>query len=413
MWAVNVPASSRLCTGLLLLAAAACTSPANPAATDEAKTSPADPPPASHPGSQPGSQPGSGPASASSLPSDHSTSSVAVDLESLFRMPDVRGGTVMTVGPERLGKRDLEQALRTLQLELGAAGAPENLTRFEVLRAAVDRMAETARRKLLAEELDVKLDQTQVKAWLSDLEARMKANPSFKVFLLRAGKDADARRRDAEQTILWRQVQDRVVKQVLEESEALARAYYDKNKAQFTEREGVETWRILIKAPRGMVQRDRDVAKARAQKLYERVKKSPDTFAHVAEQFSDGGKGPHGGFIGWLARGTLNKTLEDQIYNAKPNTILPVYDAPIGYYIYKVGRRRSERVKPFDSVKEEILRKVYPAKVAKRVDAHMKRLRDKYPAEPAIPELAALQKKEQARIDAVKAKLEAQQRRPR
>ena len=378
----------------VVLAAVAC--------AKEAET-----PPAAPPAEQAAaSQPASGPASASSLPADHSTSSAAVDLGTLFKMPQV-GDVVLTVGTERVKKGELEQALRALQVEVDAAGAPGDLSRFEVLRSAVDRLAERARRRLLADELGVQLDDARVKAWLHDLELRMEANPSFKVFLMRAGKDADARKQDAENTVLWQQVQDQVLQQVLKESESLARTYYDKNQAQFTEREGVEAWRILIKAPRSMVQRDRDIAKSRAEKVYATAVKAPANFENLARHHSEGGKGPHGGFIGWVPRGALSPDLEKQLFAAKPNTILPMVEVPIGYYIYKAGRKRNERIVPFDAVKEDILRKVFPARVSKKVEEHMKRLEDRFPAESEIPELAMLQKKEQARIEAVKAKLQA------
>ena len=333
-----------------------------------------------------------------------------MDLEALFKMPKVDGEFAVTVGSEKIPKAALEEVLRALQIEVGAAGAPDNLSRYEVLRSAVDRLAERARRKLLARELKVKLDRNQVDLWIKDLEARMAKNPSFKVFLLRAGKDAAARKKDAERAVLWTQVQDAVFDQVLDESEPLARDYYDRNKAQYTERAGVETWRILLKAPRGMVQRDRDIVRTRAEKIHARAVAKPASFESLARDNSDGGKGPHGGFIGWVAKGSLVKAIEDQIFAAKPNTILPLYEAPVGFYIYKVGRSRKERVKPFESVKEDILRKVFSAKVVKQVSAHMKRLQDKYPTEAAIPELAALQKKEQARIDAIRARIEAMEK---
>ncbi|MEO1339200.1 MAG: peptidylprolyl isomerase, partial [Myxococcota bacterium] len=311
-------------------------------------------------------------------------------LETLFKVPEVDGDTVMTVGTAKVTKADLESALRGLQVEVTAAGVPDNLSRYEVLQSAADRVNEVALRSLLATELKVKVDPKEVDAWVKDLELRMEENPSFKAFLLRAGKDKKARRIDGERAIQWKRIQDTVFDQVLEESEDLARSHYDKNRPQYIEREGVETWRIVMKAPRGMVQRDRDAAESRAKKIHERAVKDPSSFEILAQMHSQGGKGRHGGFIGWVPRNTLNKDLEEMIYSAKPGTILPLQEAPTGYTIYKVGRHRDERVKPFDSVKGDILRKVFPARINKKVAAHLERLRAKYPAETNIPELAVL-----------------------
>ena len=352
------------------------------------------------------SQPSSGPASASSLPADHSTSSAAVGLGELFKMPEVSDDVVLTVGEHKVLKPELEEVLRTLQIQISAAGATKDLSRYEVLKTAVGRLAEMARRRLLAEEFKVKLDEAQVKLWIADIEARMKNSPSFRAFLLRAGKDEATRRKDAEQTVLWRQVQDEVLKRVMKDSESLAREYYDKNKNQFVEREGVEAWRIFMKAPRGMIQRDRDIIKDRAETAFAAAKKNPERFEDLARTYSDGGKGPHGGFIGWVPKGALPKVLEKAVFSAKPGTILPLHEAPVGYYIYKVGRHRKEETKSFDSVKEDIFRRAFPARVAKKVEEHMKRLKDRYPAKPAIPELAQLEQAQQARSDAAKARMQ-------
>ncbi len=336
------------------------------------------------------SQPG-GPSSASSMPADHSTSTAAIDLGGLFKMPDIDGEVAISVGDVKIGKAEFEQAIRTLQIEMKAAGIPRGFNRYEVLRTATDRLSETARRRLLAQELKLEVDKAKVKAWLQDLEMRLEANPSFKAFVLQAGRDEKARARDAERAVLWRQVQEEILKQVLDESEGLAREYYDKNQKQFTELGGVEAWRIFLKAPRGLVQRDRDIAKARAERLHAEAKKSPKKFDQLASMHSDGGKGPHGGFIGWVPKGTLEPKLEKALYAAKPNTILPLYEAPIGFYIYKAGRTRKQRVKKFEEVKGEILRKVYPARVTARVDKHMNELKARHPVKEYIPELAAFE----------------------
>ena len=346
-----------------------------------------------------GSQPG-GPGSRASLPAGHTTSTVAVDLEAMFRLPDVEDDVVLTIGAHRRTKKDLEQTLRTMQIELTAVGIPGDLTREEVLLSAFERMAKSTRRRLLADELKVKVDEKDVKAWLHDLELRLDANEKFRVFLLRAGKDAESRRQDAIAAVSWRAVQDRLFKKVLVDNESVARAYYDKNRKQFTDHAGIATWRIFIRAPRGMVQRDRDIARSRAEKVHEQAVKQPERFEDLAINHSAGGKGPHGGFIGWTARGTLPKDIEDQIFAAKPNSILPLYEAPEGFYIYKIGKARKESVRKFDTVKADILRRMYPARVKARIKEELDRLKEKYPIKIHIAEVESLR---QARVDKIEA----------
>ncbi len=391
---------------------ACSTDPAAPADRQES-ASPADAPPdapagsqpASAPGSQPGSQPG-GPASAASLPAGHSTSTVAIDLDELFRMPDVSDDVVVSVGDRKFTAGDLEGSLRTLQVQMRAVGIPSNITRYEVLSGAVYQLADRARREQLAKELKVKLDRRRVNAWLADLEARMEAKPAFKAFLLQAGKDAKTRQQDAEAAILWQQVQEKILDRIMDDSEAVARDYYDRNPQQFTDHAGVQTWRIFIPAPRGMVQRDRDIARTRAERVHAQAVENPDNFEELARQYSRGGKGPHGGYIGWVARNTLPEATEDLVFAAKPNTVLPLQEAPIGFYIYKVGRTRKESKQPFDSVKKDILQKVFPARLNKRVEEYMTAQRARHPVETAIPELERLEAEKAAGLEATRVKRE-------
>lgn len=371
-------------TLMLAATAAACAEPSEPAAAAAdatvAKTAEA----ATDEG------PGSGPASASSKPADHpQTASTAAALRELFRMPELEGGVVAKVGEQAVQEEDLEHELRQMQIQLSATGLPPGLTREKVLGGAVERLVDRAMLAELAKTLDAKPDPRFAKQWLEDLEKRMEAQPSFKVFLLRAGKDEAQRKKDAQHAALRQAVVDKVRVQVKSETEDEAKKYYDSHQADFTERGGTQVWRIFVKAPRGMVQRDRDVARGRAEGLLEKTKKDPGNFENVAISHSEGGKASTGGFVGWVVKGTLAPDLEAQIFDAKPGTILPLWEDASGFYVYKVGKTRKTRVKPFDEVADEILSKVYRKTITEKIEAELDRLEEQTKIEILVPELGA------------------------
>lgn len=343
-------------------------------------------------------EPGSQPGSAASMPDDHSTSSTAVRLQDLFKMPE-SPDVVAKVNDRPVVRDELEGVLRQTQIQLNATGSPVKLTRFRILDGAVEQLVDLKLRHELAEELGVKGDPAYAKAWLEDLEARMRADKSFGAFLLRAGKDADARKRDAGEAALMAAIVDKLREEAKEELLAEAKKYYERNEKQYFMHEGVQAWRLFVKAPRGMVQRDRDIAKTRAEDLHAKATKTrkAEDFENLVKSHSEGGKASSGGYIGYVAKGTFNENLEKQIYAAKPNTVLPLYEDAHGYYIYFIGEHRDARQKPFDEVKEEILSKVYRTIIDREMNQRLEVLRKKQKVEIFIPELVELRKQQQAK----------------
>jgi parvulin-like peptidyl-prolyl isomerase len=225
----------------------------------------------------------------------------------------------------------------------------------------------------------------------------MANDKSFAAFLLRAGKDHEQRKIDAQEKALDIAIVTKIREQVRGELETEAKAYYDKNKKQYLELEGREVWRLFVKAPKGMVQRDRDIARAKVEGLYRQAKAKPksESFENLVKSSSEGGKAKEGGFMGWVAKGTFAKDLEDQIYAAKPNTLLPIYEDAHGYYIYFVGRHRAERQAKFEEVRELILDQVFHAMIEKEITKRIEDIRKDAKVEILVPELIELRKQNQ------------------
>jgi parvulin-like peptidyl-prolyl isomerase len=311
---------------------------------------------------------------------------------------------VATVDGRPIDKAQLEQVLRQTQIQLNATRPDVPITRFKVLDGAVHQLVERALMHELADKLGAKPDPEYAKAWLADLEGRMAADESFAAFLLRAGKDPEARKRDAEEEAIDHAIVETIRQQVRSELDSEAKAYYDRNKKQYLEYEGREVWRLFVKAPRGMVQRDRDIARTRVEGLLAQAKKlkKADDFENLVKSNSEGGKGREGGYIGWVARKTFAKELEDQIYAAKVNTILPIYEDAHGYYIYWVGKHRPERQVPFEEVREQILDQVFRTMIDKEMDKRLEGIRKQAKVEIHIPELIELKKQNQTPTSAPK-----------
>jgi parvulin-like peptidyl-prolyl isomerase len=339
------------------------------------------------------SPPASQPGSAASIPAGHDTSSTAISLESLFEMPKTPGEVVARVNEAEITRKDLENRLRQTQVQLRATGLPQGLTRYDVLDGALDDLIDNELDRVLAKQLDAKADPKQVAIFLEELNARMEKNPAFKAFLLRAGKDEAQRKKDAEEAVLRRAIVDKLKVKVEKELETAAKEYYEKHKRDYTLKAGVQVWRIVIKAPRGLMQQERDAARARAEEIHKKAKKDPKNFENLAKTHSEGGKGRQGGFIGFVAKGQYNENLEKVIYSGKPGQVLPLYEDAQGFQIIKTGQRREGRVIPFEEKKAEITNNVFGTVMRTRIAKERAELRKSQKVEILIPEHAELEKK--------------------
>lgn len=333
------------------------------------------------------------PASASSMPADHDTSSVAVGLESLFKMPALQGDVVAKVNDHVIERAALENRLRNTQVTLLTNGVPAGLNRYDVLDGALDDLIDDKLEMILAEKLGVEVDPRDVEQFLAELDARMASNPAFKTFLLRAGKDEKQRRIDAVEAARRRGIVAKIRVEAEKDVEAAAREYYAKHERDYTERGGVATWRIVIKAPRGMEQRSRDAARARAERIQKDAKKDPDNFENLARTHSEGGKRNEGGFIGFVGEKQFNEKFTKHIYAGKPGEVLPLFEDARGFQILKVGQRRETRVIPYEEKRDEIVESVFGTVIRQEIRKRLDALRAEQKIEILVPEYHELAKK--------------------
>lgn len=320
------------------------------------------------------------------MPADHTTSTTPVSLEDLFKMPETPK-VVLKVGTSEIKRETLENKLRQMQLQLSAAGIPPGTTRHEVLKGAVDQLVEYEFTMLMAKELGAKVDKKAVDAWVKDLEDRMEAEPAFKALLLRAGNTREQREMDARFMVTAEAVTQKLLERLRTKTSTTLRAYYDSHQKDFTVNEGTEMWRIHLKAPMGMAQKDRDTSRLRAQDILKKAQKNPKDFENLARHHSEGGNASTGGYLGYVGRGTFAPDLEAQLFSAKPNTVLPLYEDPSGFYIYKVGKSRPQSVKKYEEVEPQIFEIFVRGFLHKEVEKERKRIQAATPIQVFVPEL--------------------------
>ena len=187
------------------------------------------------------------------------------------------------------------------------------------------------------------------------------------------------------------QVREHLMQIAQTETATSVQAYYEKNKRDYIERAGIQTWRIFIKAPQNLPDRDREASRLKAESIHKKATAKKQDFENLARLYSEGGKAAQGGFIGWISPGTFAEKLDKQLQEAQQNSILPLYDDASGFYIYKTGKKRAERTKKLAEVKDIIVRKMFRRVVEKKLNDKLRQLRNSIDVEILIPELAQKQ----------------------
>jgi peptidyl-prolyl cis-trans isomerase D len=131
--------------------------------------------------------------------------------------------------------------------------------------------------------------------------------------------------------------------------------YYEANSARYVVKEQRKASHILINAAPTASEADKKAAKAKADGLYEQVKKDPKSFADLAKKNSqDPGSGAAGGDLGFFGRGAMVKPFDEAVFNAKKGDLIPPVLSDFGYHVILVTDIRPQTGKSLADVTPEI-----------------------------------------------------------
>jgi peptidyl-prolyl cis-trans isomerase SurA len=152
--------------------------------------------------------------------------------------------------------------------------------------------------------------------------------------------------------------------------------YYAEHKDEFVRKEGVRLAEILI-SKEGMTDEQIVEAEKEARDVHERVQRG-EPFAEMARRFSDSEVSKEaGGDIGIWRRGSLQKELEDKVFDKNPGFITDLIPTPRGWLILKVVDRYHEGLAELPEVEDEIRSKLMGPRYAPAIREYLTDLREK------------------------------------
>ena len=145
------------------------------------------------------------------------------------------------------------------------------------------------------------------------------------------------------------------VSKTLQVSDADLKTYYEQNQQKLSSKEERRASHILINAPKGAPEAEREAAKAKAGELLAQARKAPDRFADLARKHSqDTGSASQGGDLSFFARGAMVKPFEDAVFGLSKGQISDLVETEFGYHIIRVTDIKAPRQRSFEEMKDEL-----------------------------------------------------------
>jgi peptidyl-prolyl cis-trans isomerase SurA len=253
---------------------------------------------------------------------------------------------VAVVNDDIITLSDLQREL----LKRNEGGLPERL----VLEDMINRKLQmTAAKRAGMDVTDKELAEA-----VADIMNRNKLDAKqFEAALAKEGLTLEQYRAELREQMTLSRVFNKYVRSGLAVDEKEVRAYYDRNLKEFSLPEEVRVRHLFLKLPEKSTTAQATALRERAETLYRRVSAGSD-FVQLIREHSDGPTARQDGDLGFLQRGHAIPEIEEAARTLKPGQFAGPIQTADGFHIIRVEEIRTP-VKPFEQVKEEIMRSLY------------------------------------------------------
>lgn len=285
---------------------------------------------------------------------------------------------VAKVNADIITRTDLNRARHEMEANLKQRGAtPQQIAEAvaqgekDILRDRIDNLLLIQRGK----DLNVNVD-SEVTKYLGDLQRDNKiADPEkFQTWIREAtGMTYEDFKQEVKNGILTQRVIGQEVYSKVNIPKADVEAYYEKNKAQFVRKERVFLREILI-LTQGKDTAGLAAAEKKAKDLVVRARKG-ERFTDLVRDNSDAMTAKTGGALDPFEKGTLNRALEDMIWDKPKGTVTDPYRVEAGWLILRVDDHQKEGQADLADVESEIRERLGATVMQPKVRVYLTELR--------------------------------------
>lgn len=149
-------------------------------------------------------------------------------------------------------------------------------------------------------------------------------------------------------------------------SDAELQAAYEQNKKQYSVDEQRRASHILLTVKKEASSEEQKQVRTKAEALLAELRKKPESFAALAKANSqDPGSAERGGDLDFFGKGAMVKPFEEAANKLKVGEISELVQTDFGFHIIQLTAIKAGGVKPFDEVKGQIAAELKKQKAAK------------------------------------------------
>jgi len=260
--------------------------------------------------------------------------------------------------------------LSDLQREAVLKKSDVKLDEKKVLEDMIDRKIQmTAAKRTGMDVSDKELDEAVV-----DIKKRNNLDAKqFDAALAKEGLTLEQYKSELREQMTLSRMVNKFVRAGIAIDEAEARAYYDRNNKAYSLPEEIRVRQIFLTLPDNASPAKSATVKAAAQAVYERAVKGED-FKRLVREVSQSVTAKQEGDLGFMKREHALPEIEEIARTMKPGDISKPFLCAGGYNIIKMEEIRTP-VRPYEKVKDEIMRTLYDQKVENTYRSWLQTLR--------------------------------------
>jgi peptidyl-prolyl cis-trans isomerase SurA len=275
--------------------------------------------------------------------------------------------------------------------ELRRAGALEGKEREEArgkaLHRALDQLVAEKLLQKQAKALGLEVTELQVDAAVEDVKTRNHFDDqALDRALSEQGLDRATFRAQIRRELETYQVMQAKIRARGKVTDEDLKNYYQSHPQEFEGDTELHVRHIFLPLAEDAPPAEEAKARAAGEKVLQRLRTGED-FAKVAREVSKGPSAPEGGDLGWLKRGTIQKTLDDAAFALGDGKFSGLVRAGAGLHILKVEGRRVGGARTFEEAKEEIRNRLLEEQLGQTRQQVLDELRKAAVVEVKIPEL--------------------------
>jgi peptidyl-prolyl cis-trans isomerase SurA len=183
----------------------------------------------------------------------------------------------------------------------------------------------------------------------------------FSVALAKEGLTLEQYKAELREQITLSRLFNKYVRSSVNVDEAEVLAFYQNNPKTFSLPEEIRVRRIFLAVPEQASPDQTAAIKEKAQSVYARVQKGED-FIHLVREASQGETASQDGDLGFMQREDALPEIVEAARALKPGESSSPFRCAGGYNIIKLEEVRTP-VKPFEKVKDEIMKTLYEQKL--------------------------------------------------